>query len=117
MKIKDTGELNRLTTIEIRSTAQNSNLEEIESWSTHKTAWAAITSGSSGRTSQEADESGKEVNKHIIELTYSYESVKSIYKAMPKDYRIVYDGQTFDILGYNEEGFRDFISFTCRYAN
>lgn len=113
----DRGDLNRLTTLEMRSTSLNSHMEEIEDFTFHKKAWAAINHKNAYSGSNEMDGAGKELNKNEIAFTYSYESVKSIYKAMPKNYRIVYDGTPYDILGYQEEGFRDYITFISRHAS
>lgn len=112
MKIKDIGDLEELVEILVKSVSDNSMMEEVESYASLRSEWAAVMFGAT----DEKEESEKETNTNVVTFIFSYESISDIYKSMAKGHRLSYDGREYDILGYKEMERRDYIAFNCRYA-
>lgn len=97
------GKMDRRITIERRGFARNSTGEEVEGWSPQFQCWASVTWVGGGEQLGQ----GQRVATQNVQFGIRFRSGIS-----PKDYRVVYDGATYEIEDVQETGRRDGLILT-----
>lgn len=100
------GKLNRLITIQQKSTAQDASGQSLVAWTTVVLAWAQIAGYTGMRTIREtAPGIGAEVRRYSFRIRF--------YEGLDEDMRISYDGRFFDIhavlMDYDNHAWTDLV--------
>lgn len=97
------GKLDRRVVIQKRNYSRDSTNTRVETWSDHATVWAEHVS----RRGKESPIAGADRSQDIQQFRIRHRTVNA------NDYRITYQGKTFDITAIAEEGRKDTLLIDC----
>jgi head-tail adaptor len=96
------GKLDRRITIESLTESRDDFGGVVETWATLATRWAGVeTAGGARGSGDEGYDAGQKLDYNSIFFTLRRDNTTKLINA--KSYRIVYDGDTYDIRNVNEQ--------------
>lgn len=97
------GKLNRRITLQTLSATRNGIGQPVQSWSDLATVWAEVVTAGGGE--------GEGDNQRVARSTKQF---RIRYRAglSPRETRVVFDGETYDISAVDEEGLREGLLLT-----
>lgn len=102
--MRDPGTLDRQIVIQKFTTSTNTYGEEVKTWSTHSTVWAALKYLSGG----EAEESGQIIATNKVIFVIRHDS------AVIPSYRISYNSKTYEIESVIQIGREHWMELYCK---